>query len=112
MIALSPSTIRRLDRWLESDPDRFERYLIKHPEVADFYENMHTLSDQVRSVLSEAVNVPVDLAARLWNRTTERSGTDENSVALDLFGVGFDTFRTLFDTTQLPTAGEDPTLRG
>ena len=107
MIALSPSTIRRLDRWLETDPDRFERYLIRHPEVADVYENLHTLSDQVRSTLSDAVSVPVGLASRLWDRTAERTGTDERAVALDLFGVGFDTFRVLFDTNDLRSGGID-----
>ena len=101
MIALPSSTIRRLDRWLETDPDRFERYLRKHPEVADVYENLNNLSDQVRSVLSEAVAVPVDFATRMLQRNTGRSDTDERSVALDLFGVGFETFMTLLDDSPI-----------
>ena len=96
MIALSPSTIRRLDHWLETDPDRFERYLRKHPEVADVYENMNTLSDHVRSAFTDAVHAPLDLAERLFDRTGERSDTSDSAVVLDLFGVGFATLKTLF----------------
>ena len=97
MITLSPATIRRLDRWLETDPDRFERYLRKHPEVADVYENLNALSDNVRGTLNQAVAVPLDFAQRMLDRSTERSATDPNTVSLDLFTVGILTFRTLFE---------------
>ncbi len=103
MIALSPSTIKRLDRWLETDPDRFERYLRKHPEVADVYENMNTLSDHVRSAFTSAVNAPIDLAERLFDRSAEQSDTSEGAVMLDLFGVGFATLKTLFLDPETPS---------
>jgi hypothetical protein len=103
MTTLSISKIRQLDHWLETDPDRFERYLRKHPEIADIYENLNTLSDQVRSVLNDAMSIPADFATRILDRTAERSATDESSVAMDLFGVGIATLANLFDTSPLPT---------
>ncbi len=97
MIALSPSTVERLDRWLETDPDRFERYLRSHPEVGDFYENLHGLSTAVKSALADAVSAPFDLAARFWDRAAEKTDTEASAVVLDLFGVGIGTLWALFD---------------
>lgn len=88
MTTLSAYNQARLDRWLVHDPDRFERYLAAHPEVADFYENLNGLGDTIKTALSEAVDVPVDFLSRLWDRTTEQRDTGAAAVALDLLGLG------------------------
>jgi hypothetical protein len=95
MIALSPSTIQRLDHWLETDPDRFEKYLRAHPEVADVYENMNSISTTVRTALQGALESPIDIVARFWDRTAERTDTAQAAVVLDLLGVGLATLKTL-----------------
>jgi hypothetical protein len=96
MTALSFDRQKKLDFWLEHDPDRFEKYLIAHPEIGDAYESLHTLSATVRSALSEAVDVPIDLVARLIDRTAERSDTGAFAVSLDMLSVGFTTAMGLF----------------
>ena len=96
MTALTFDRQKKLDFWLEHDPDRFEKYLIAHPEIADAYESLHTLSTSVRSALAEAVEVPIDLVARLLDRTAERSDTGAVAVSLDMLSVGFTTAMGLF----------------
>jgi hypothetical protein len=96
MTALTFDRQKKLDFWLEHDPDRFEKYLIAHPEVGEAYESLHTLSATVRSALSEAVDVPIDLVARLLDRTAERSDTGAFAVSLDMLSVGFTTAMGLF----------------
>jgi hypothetical protein len=96
MTALTFDRQKKLDFWLENDPDKFEKYLIAHPEIGDAYESLHNLSSTVRAALSEAVEVPVDLVARLLDRTAERSDTGAFAVSLDMLGVGFSTAMTLF----------------
>jgi hypothetical protein len=96
MTALTFDKQKKLDFWLENDPDRFEKYLIAHPEVADAYESLHSLSASVRSALTEAVEVPIDLVARLLDRTAERSDTGAFAVSLDMLSVGFSTAMGLF----------------
>jgi hypothetical protein len=96
MTALTFDRQKKLDLWLENDPDRFEKYLIAHPEVAEAYESLNSLSVTVRSALSEAVEVPIDLVARLLDRTSERSDTGAFAVSLDMLGVGFSTAMALF----------------
>ncbi len=96
MTALTFDRQKKLDFWLENDPDRFEKYLIAHPEVGEAYESLHTLSASVRSALAEAVDVPVDLVARLLDRTAERSDTGAFAVSLDMLGLGLSTAMALF----------------
>ena len=96
MTALTFDRQKKLDFWLENDPDKFEKYLIAHPEIGDAYESLHNLSSTVRAALSEAVEVPVDLVARLFDRTAERSDTGAFAVSLDMLGVGFGTAVALF----------------
>ena len=96
MTALTFDRQKKLDFWLENDPDRFEKYLIAHPEVGDAYESLHNLTDTMRAALSEAVEVPIDLVARLLDRTAERSDTGALAVSLDMLGVGFSTAMALF----------------
>ena len=96
MTALTFDRQKKLDFWLENDPDRFEKYLIAHPEIGDAYESLHNLTDTMRAALSEAVEVPIDLVARLLDRTAERSDTGALAVSLDMLGVGFSTAMALF----------------
>ena len=96
MTALTVDRQKKLDFWLEHDPDKFEKYLIAHPDIAEAYESLHTLSATVRAALSEAVDVPIDLVARLLDRTAERSDTGAFAVSLDMLGVGFTTALSLF----------------
>jgi hypothetical protein len=96
MTALTFDRQKKLDFWLENDPDRFEKYLIAHPEVGEAYESLYSLSDSVRAALTEAVEVPIDLVARLLDRTAERSDTGAFAISLDLIGVGFSTAMSLF----------------
>jgi anti-sigma factor RsiW len=96
MTTLSVSQRDRLDRWLETDPDRFERYLRDHPEVAEVYEQLHQLSDSVRTGLAAVVAAPADLALRLWDRSAERTDTSAAAVTLDLLGLGLRTAQVLF----------------
>jgi hypothetical protein len=96
MTTLTFDRKKKLDFWLENDPDRFEKYLIAHPEVGEAYESLHTLSTTVRSALAEAVDAPIDLVARLLDRTAERSDTGAFAVSLDMLGVGFTTAMALF----------------
>ncbi len=96
MTALTFDRQKKLDFWLENDPDRFEKYLISHPEVEEAYEALHAVSTSVRSALTEALDVPIDLVARLLDRTAERSDTGALAVSLDMLGVGFSTAMALF----------------
>jgi hypothetical protein len=96
MTTLTLDRQKKLDFWLEHDPERFEKYLIAHPEVGDAYESLHSLSDTVRATLAEAVEVPLDMVARLLDRTAERSDTGAFAVSLDMLGVGFTTAIALF----------------
>jgi hypothetical protein len=100
MTTLTLNRQKKLDFWLEHDPDRFEKYLIAHPEIGEAYESLHTLSDTVRTALSDAVEVPVDLVSRLFDRTAERSDTGAVAVSLDMLGVGFSTAMALFFHTD------------
>jgi hypothetical protein len=100
MTTLTLNRQKKLDFWLEHDPDRFEKYLIAHPEIGEAYETLHTLSDTVRTALSDAVEVPVDLVSRLFDRTAERSDTGAVAVSLDMLGVGFSTAMALFFHTD------------
>lgn len=96
MTTLSLQQRQRLDRWLDTDPDRFERYLEQHPEIADIYEQALQLPDSIRAGLASAMAVPVDLATRLWDRSAERADTGVAAVALDLLGLGLATAQVLF----------------
>ena len=95
MTALSLSRQTKLDFWLENDPAKFEKYLIAHPEIADAYESLHSLNATIREALQEAVAVPVDFVARLWDRTAERDDTGAFAVSLDILGLGLATAKTL-----------------
>lgn len=93
---LQPS-VERLDRWLDQNPTRFERYLAAHPEVADRYEHSHELGDRARNALAAAVDAPIDLAARLRARLADANDTSFAAVGLDLMGLGLAAARTLLD---------------
>jgi hypothetical protein len=95
---LSSLDIRLLD-WLENDTDRFEKYITKHPEVADRVEQLldggAVLAGRLSEALSAAVAAPLDLAERLTASIGKDRSTDAASVALDLFGVGAQTLNVL-----------------
>jgi hypothetical protein len=89
--SLSALDVRLLD-WLENDSDRFEKYITKHPEVADRVEHLLDLGVEWRTTMTDAlthaVAAPIDLAERLTASIGKDRSTDAASVALDLFGVG------------------------
>ena len=86
-----------LEQWLESDPDRFEQYLIDHPEVAERFETVTRLPQNILSALDHAFDVPADISDRMRARLLPFTGTQTPAVVLDLFGVGFETVRLLFE---------------
>jgi hypothetical protein len=86
-----------LEDWLDRDPDRFEQYLIDHPEVAERFEAVTKLPDHVRTALDHAFDVPTDIAVRLRARLMAFTGTETPAVVMDLFGVGVETMRILFE---------------
>jgi hypothetical protein len=91
-LALRRPSMRRLEYWLDHKPERFERYLAAHPEIADRFEEANPLRDRLpafREALDAAVTAPLDLAARLRDRLLEeRTETSALAVLLDLGGVG------------------------
>ena len=91
MTAFSQPSPQRLDRWLEHNPSRFERYLAAHPDVADLYENRDPLGARAREALAAAVEVPFGLAARLRDRLSDEHDTSFGAVGLDLLGLGLAT---------------------
>jgi hypothetical protein len=95
---LSALDIRLLD-WLENDTDRFEKYITKHPDVADRIEQLldggAVLAARLNEALSVAVAAPLDLAERLTASIGRDRSTDAASVALDLFSIGAQTFNLL-----------------
>jgi len=105
---MSSSALSRRDAkllgWLERDPDRFERYLAAHPDLADhideLIERTYAFGAQARQALSQAVDIPVGLAERVQaNALRGQASTDAASVMLDLLGVGFATISVLLDDT-------------
>lgn len=108
MIAFPNPSTKRLDRWLDEKPERFSRYLASHPEVADRYESTTQLRPAVRDALVRAVDVPLDLAARLRARLVIDDDTATASVAFDLLGLGFATAKTLMDPGTDPTDSTRP----
>lgn len=97
---LQPST-QRLDRWLEHNPSRFERYLASHPEVADRYDERNALGERAREALAAAVDAPLDLAARLRSRLSDAHDTSFAAVGLDLIGLGFAAAQILIEPDPL-----------
>lgn len=93
---LQPSS-QRLDRWLEHNPNRFERYLTAHPEVADHYDQRTLLGDRVREALVAAVDAPLDLAERLRGRFKADHDTSISAVGLDLLGLGLATVQSFLE---------------
>jgi anti-sigma factor RsiW len=97
--ALGNTSLSALDRklllWLDSDTDRFERYITKHPEAADRVEELLALGDDVRdalrAALATAVAAPIDLVERIAANLNVNSDTAPSSVIMDLFGVGLET---------------------
>jgi hypothetical protein len=95
------STDKRLLRWLDTDQDRFERYITAHPEAGDRIDQILALSEDVQRLLSGALDdilaVPTGLIDRL---TSALHGSDlgAGTVAMDLLGIGTDTIATWFDT--------------
>ncbi len=92
---------RKLMKWLDDEPSRFERYIEKHPEAADRIDQLLSLgADAQRAItdaLSDSLAAPVDLMARLTERVVPGHDTAVASVVLDIFGVGGETIKTWFD---------------
>ncbi len=59
------ASLATLQRWLDKDPGRLERYLARHPEAADALDRATELAGDVRDALASAVSVPTGLAERL-----------------------------------------------
>ena len=93
-----PST-RRLERWLDTKPAKFERYLIAHPEIEADFESASPLAavmDSAREAMGNALAAPLDFAARIRERLTDDSReTSTLAVVIDLAGVGPSTLRLL-----------------
>jgi hypothetical protein len=93
---------RKLMKWLDDEPSKFERYIEKHPEAADRIDQLLSLGLDAQRAISEALTdslaAPVDLLARLSERVVPGNDTAVASVMLDIFGVGGETVRTWFDT--------------
>jgi hypothetical protein len=98
--ALSPLD-RKLMKWLDDEPTRFERYIEKHPEAADRIDQLLSLGADTQRALGEAltesVAAPLDLVARLTEAVVPGNDTATASVLLDLFGVGTATVQTWLD---------------
>ena len=93
-----PST-QRLERWLDTKPAKFERYLSAHPEIEAEFESANPLAnvmDSVREAMGSALAAPLDLAARIRERLTDEGReTSPLAVVIDLAGVGPSTLRLL-----------------
>jgi hypothetical protein len=92
---------RKLMKWLDDEPSRFERYIEKHPEAADRIDQLLSLgADAQRAIseaLSESIAAPLDLVARLTEDIVPGHDTATASVVLDLFGIGAATVTTWLD---------------
>jgi hypothetical protein len=98
-------SVARLERWLETDPDRLERYLGRHPEAADLLDAATALPARVRVALVEALEIPEGLAARLLAGVAGQGDAGLGTTVLDLFGSGLATLRILsgWDQAEPPT---------
>ncbi len=86
----------RLERMLETDPDRFERVLARYPSIGDRFDTGNLLPDTARAALREAFAPPDDLTERLHARLSATlDSPTARSTALDLLGLGLATVREL-----------------
>ncbi len=85
----------RLERLLDTDPDKFERLLVRDPSLADRLDVGRLFSDEARSALREAFAAPADLTERLIERLATFDAPTARSTALDLLGLGLATVREL-----------------
>lgn len=85
----------RLERLLETDPDKFEKLLARDPSIADRFEQDRLLPDSAVQALREAFAPPADLADRLRVRMEAFAAPSARATALDLLGLGLATVREL-----------------
>lgn len=107
-MALPRPSEKRLNKLLMTNPEKFERYLIAYPDIADTFEATNPLSGMgvsVRRAFDAALDVPNDLAVRLRARMTQaQSETSTLAIVLDLAGVGIATLGVLADEDPLSPA--------
>ena len=85
----------RLERLLETNPDKFEKLLARDPSIADRFEQGRLLPDAAVQALREAFAPPADLADRLRSRLESFAAPSARATALDLLGLGLATVREL-----------------
>jgi hypothetical protein len=93
------ATLTPLDRkllgWLDTDSDRFEKYIAAHPEAGDRIGQLVELGADVQQVLrraiAEAAAVPIDFAERMAVLMQPDRDTGAGSLLMDIFSVGFST---------------------
>jgi hypothetical protein len=104
-IAFSRPSPQRLERLLLDNPEKFERYLTRFPELADHFEATNPLKglsakgrEAFDVALDSALAVPNDLALRLRQQiTSAQRETSSLAVLLDVAGVGVSTLSNLIN---------------
>jgi hypothetical protein len=88
-------SVARLEKWLIDDPDRFERYIGRHPEAADLLDTATELAADVRTALFDAVQMPVDLSARLLADVRGAGDSGPGTIVMDMLGGGLATVKVM-----------------
>jgi hypothetical protein len=96
-----PSTAR-LQRWLErGGPKRVGRHVADCERCMATLEELSNLDDTVVADIAEVLAPPEDVEARATEQLERRlRNEDALLVFLDLFAVGWDTARTIFQTEE------------
>jgi hypothetical protein len=106
MTAASPMVLTPLDRkllrWLETDTDRFERYIAAHPAAGDRIDQLlgfgEILQKAFQNTFAEAVAVPADFADRMALIMQPDRDTGAGSLMMDMFSVGLGTVNLWMST--------------
>jgi hypothetical protein len=99
------ATDTQLLQWLDTEPERLEHYIEKHPNEADRVDVLTTLAPEVASGLSEAVRPPADLSERVRALfTPDPLARETAEVLYDLMGLAWRTTKALFSDQE----GQEP----
>lgn len=92
----------RLQAWLEAgEPNRVGRHVADCERCLATLEQLSDLDDALVADLAEALAPPTDFDDRTTEQLERRLRNEDAAlVFLDLFAVGWDTVRTIFDPEE------------
>jgi hypothetical protein len=106
---MSGATIERLLEWLERDPERLERHLIRHPADADRLDEATALTEAQHRALRQATDVPAPALDRLRVRLiSDPASSDALRLMSEMFGVAWDTVRLMGNAPEKSPQHEPP----